>query len=62
MDDPKENVPDELEERLDDLSATLTEDDIRTSSSEGSMGVLDDEDATDADDADQDADADDPGL
>ena len=55
-------MPDELEERLDDLSATLTDDDIRTSSSEGSMGVVDDEDATDADDADQDADADDPGL
>jgi len=26
-DDPRESVPDELEERLDDLSATLTDDD-----------------------------------
>ena len=62
MDDPKENVPAELEERLGERRATLTEDDIRTSSGEGSLGVVDDEDATDADDADQDADADDPGL
>jgi hypothetical protein len=64
VDDPKENVPDELEERLDDLSATLTEDDVRTTTDGGSTaGVMDaDADDTDADDADQDADADDPGL
>jgi hypothetical protein len=66
MDDPRDNVPDELESRLDDLSATLTEDDISTrrgtsSVTEPDDADMDDQDA-DADDADQDADADDPGA
>jgi hypothetical protein len=66
MADPRDAVPDELEARLDDLSATLTEDDIRTRRDASSMTELgdadtDDQDA-DADDADQDADADDPSV
>jgi hypothetical protein len=66
MGDPRDTVPDELEARLDDLSATLTEDDIRTRHGASSMTELGDADAddqdADADDADQDADADDPGA
>jgi hypothetical protein len=64
MDDPRKNVDDELEGRLDDLSSTLTDDDIRSESGERSQwaGIEADTDETDvdADDADQDADADDP--
>ena len=62
MDDPKENVDDGLENRLDDLSGTLTDDDITTEAGADSQASsdedADDQDA-DADDADQDADADD---
>jgi hypothetical protein len=64
VDDPKQHVDDELEGRLDDLSSTLTDDEIRGESEEGSQwaGVESDADDTDvdADDTDQDADADDP--
>jgi hypothetical protein len=61
--DPRDNVPDELEDRLDNLSATLTDDEVSTTWSAGATGVLDDADA-DADDADADDadDADDTGL
>jgi hypothetical protein len=60
MDDPKKHVDDELESRLDDLSSTLTDDEIGSeSSSELGEGDTDSTDL-DADDADQDADADDP--
>ncbi|MGH3105141.1 MAG: hypothetical protein ACRDN6_13700 [Gaiellaceae bacterium] len=60
MDDPRENVPDELEERLDNLSATLTDDDVRTERSTGSeWDPTADADADDKDSDDQDADADD---
>ena len=64
MDDPKNAVTDELEGRLDDLSATLTDDDIETTSGESSAWASADADAddTDSDDADQDADADDAGV
>lgn len=65
-DNPKENVDDQLEDRLDDLSATLTDDDVKTESGASSQwgaaetdADTDDQDA-DTDDADQDADADDP--
>ena len=65
-DDPKDNVPDELEERLDDLSATLTDDDIETTGSTayGSRGEVGDADMDDVDvDADDtDADADDTDV
>ena len=62
MEDPKEHVDDELEERLDDLSATLTDDEIRSESGERSQWASVDVDADDADvDTDDvDADADDP--
>lgn len=62
MDDPKKNVDDELEDRLDDLSATLTDDEIGSESSRSSQLGESDTDSTDldTDDADQDADADDP--
>ncbi len=42
-DDPRESVPDELEERLDDLSATLTDDDDNSDPADSDLG-------TDADD------------
>jgi hypothetical protein len=62
MDDPTKHVDDELEGRLDDLSSTLTDDEIGSESSRGSQLGESDTDSTDtdADDADQDADADDP--
>jgi hypothetical protein len=66
VDDPREHVDDELESRLDDLSETLTDDDIRSEAtgtpawSRSELGDADDTDDTDADDADQDLDADDP--
>jgi hypothetical protein len=55
-------VDDELESRLDDLSATLTDDEIGSESSRSSQLGESDTDSTDldTDDADQDADADDP--
>ena len=64
MDDPRENVPDELEDRLGDLSATLTDDEIATTSGESTAWASADADADDADtdDSDQDADADDAGV
>jgi hypothetical protein len=63
VDDPRQNVDDELESRLDDLSETLTDDDIQSESTgtgAWSRSELGDADDTDADDADQDLDADDP--
>ena len=62
MDDPKKHVDDELEDRLDDLSATLTDDEIGSEAGRGSQLGETDTDSTDldTDDADQDADADDP--
>jgi hypothetical protein len=62
VDDPKKNVDDELESRLDDLSSTLTDDEIGSESSRSSQLGETDTDSTDldTDDADQDADADDP--
>ena len=64
MDDPRASVPDELEERLDTLSTTLTDDEIATTSAESSAWASADADADDADtdDSDQDADADDAGV
>lgn len=61
-DDPKENVPDELEDRLDSLSATLTDDEIGspTGSTETPDEIGDaDMDDVDADSDESDADADD---
>ena len=70
-DDPRDSVPDDLENRLDDLSATLTDGDVHTTgaSAVGTRAMADsdgdDTDTTDGDagddtDAtDQDADADD---
>jgi hypothetical protein len=60
-DDPRDNVPDELEGRLDSLSATLTDDDIGTTTADprGEVGDADDTDTVDADTDDSDADADD---
>lgn len=59
-DDPRENVPDELERRLDSLSATLTDDEIDTRDSAfGARGEVGDADTADADTDDSDADADD---
>ena len=59
-DDPRENVPDELEERLDNLSATLTDDDMETTGGIGGLELEDaDTDESDADTDDSDADADD---
>jgi hypothetical protein len=68
VDDPRDNVPDELEDRLDNLSATLTDDDVRTTESQSEPRATADADAgdgdsdsddTDADADDMDADADD---
>jgi hypothetical protein len=74
VDDPRDSVPDELENRLDGLSATLTDDDVRTTTSRSetratadadagddadSTDAGDDADSTDADSDDMDADADD---
>jgi hypothetical protein len=69
-DDPRDSVPDELENRLDDLSATLTDDDVRTTGgtalrthpmadADGDDTDTADGDADDTDATDQDADADD---
>jgi len=65
-DDPSESVPDELEERLDDLSGTLTDDDMTTAGADQVSGLPAAEDAdggdadeSDADLGDADADADD---
>ncbi|MBA2475352.1 MAG: hypothetical protein H0V40_05285 [Actinobacteria bacterium] len=71
-DDPRDSVPDELENRLDDLSSTLTDDEITTAGAseisgqpaaadaDGDDGDSDADDTdADADDSDQDADADD---
>ena len=65
MDDPRESVPDELEDRLDGLSATLTDDEVHTTASRSETWATadadggDDADTTDADSDDMDADADD---
>jgi hypothetical protein len=60
-DDPRDSVPDELEERLDNLSATLTDDEIRSSERFDPRGEVGDADMddVDADTDDSDADADD---
>jgi hypothetical protein len=61
-DDPRENVPDELEDRLDHLSATLTDDDIGSTTGAAAppdeLGDADTDDV-DADSDESDADADD---
>jgi hypothetical protein len=51
VDDPRDNVPGELEDRLDTLSATLTDEDVRTTTSPTASGATADEDDVDADDA-----------
>lgn len=57
-DDPRENVPEALDDRLDSLSASLTDDDIRTTAA--SPGGLDgDADTGDSDGGDAGSDADD---
>jgi hypothetical protein len=58
-DDPRQSVPDELEGRLDSLSATLTDDEIGTTGRAGARGEVGDADPVDADADDTDADADD---
>jgi hypothetical protein len=69
-DDPRDTVPDDLENRLDDLSATLTDGDVHTTGAtatrarpmadaDGDDTDTTDGDADDTDATDQDADADD---
>ena len=58
-DDPRESVPDELEGRLDSLSATLTDDEIGTTTTARGRSEVGDADPVDADTDDTDADADD---
>ena len=59
-DDPRDNVPDELEDRLDNLSSTLTDGDMETTGGGGGPGDGDgDMDESDADSDQSDADADD---
>lgn len=55
-DDPRENVPDGLDERLDNLSTTLTDDDIRTTTS-GPAGLEGDADSGDSGGGEGDSDA-----
>ena len=63
MDDPRDTGRSDVEQTLDELSTTLTDDDVRTTTSTGVTDLGGDTDTddtdTDADDADQDADTDD---
>jgi len=59
-DDPREHVPDSLEDRLDGLSSTLTDDDMETRVGTASTSVgIADADTGDADTGDSDSDGDD---
>jgi hypothetical protein len=51
VDDPRDTVPGELEDRLDTLSATLTDEDVRTTTSPTASGATADADDVDADDS-----------